>query len=116
MTPQVPDYIKKIAKTAYPDYKGRKIRYRTDKQTIDTSYNANWSEGSRTEYKFVRTDNGAVLDNPNKNLAPWQHTYDQKEIATLIPGLACVTHSIFMGKDTGLTVYIYNGPEIEGDK
>ena len=95
---------KKVAKHAYPEYKGRKIKLVTGQPTIDTSQDVNWSGGSRTEYMFVRLDNGDIMKNPNQHLPPWKQD-SSHAIATLTDGLVCVTHTFFLGKDCGLTVF-----------
>ena len=93
--------IYKIAKHVYPDYTGRKI-YLQYEQFVDTSYNANWFEGSRTYYKFVRLDNAKILIIPD--FAPWKRP--QSEIVEIPQGTACVTHSFSQGFDCGLTVIL----------
>jgi len=99
------EQAKKIALKAFPDYKGRKFHF-AEKEQIDTSYNANWCEGTRTYYKFVRLSDGAVMDNPNEPLAPWARDYHSNTEKAILPdGLACVTHTIFCGHDTGCCVY-----------
>jgi hypothetical protein len=105
--------IKAIAKQAFPEYKGRKYSVKYCK-SINTSFESNWSGGSRTVYRFVRLDNGSVMNNPNQDLAPWRRDYssDGNENAVLLPGLACVTHTFFCGKDLGLTVNLCEGSMI----
>lgn len=94
--------IKRIAKVAYPDYRGRKIRWKVQAYPLDCrSY---WDGGSRTYFKFVRLADNAVVSMPT------QSAFDKQiagSDAVVIPeGFVCVTHSIFCGKDTGLTVYV----------
>jgi hypothetical protein len=93
--------IYSIAKHAYNDYKGRKI-YLQYKPEVDTGYNANWSGGSKTYYKFVRLDNGSILSAPD--IAPWKRP--ENETVQIPNGAACVTHSFFLGHDCGLTVIL----------
>lgn len=95
---------KKIARRAFPEYKGRKIRLTGLTKTVDTSYNSNWAGGTRTVYRFVRLDNGSVMANPNQQLAPWRHNAEAEQ-AQLQDGLVCVTHEIFQDHDLGLTVF-----------
>ena len=99
--------IYKIAKFAYPDYKGRKF-YLKYKSEVDTGYNANWEGGSRTYYKFIRLDNGAILNPPD--YAPWKRP--DNEIVQIPNGAACVTHSFFQGHDCGISVILPNQNQI----
>jgi hypothetical protein len=89
-----------IARHVYPDYTGRRI-FVDYSDTIDTGYNANWSGGTRTFYKFIRLDNGAILNVPD--FAPWKRP--DNEVVKLPPGAACVTHAFFCGHEVGVTVY-----------
>jgi hypothetical protein len=98
------DSAKKIAKHAYPEYKGRKIKLVVGQESIDTTQDVNWSGGTRTEYIFVRLDNGDIMKNPNQHLPPWKQD-SSHAMAKLSDGLVCVTHTIFLGKDCGLTVW-----------
>lgn len=92
--------IVKIAKHVYPDYNGRKffLEYVSE---IDTGDNANWSGGSKTYYRFVRLDNGNILEVPD--FAPWKRP--ENEVVEIPLGAVCVTHTFFLGTDCGLTVY-----------
>jgi hypothetical protein len=91
--------IYKIAKHAYPDYKGRKM-YLQYENTVDTGWNANWSGGTKTYYKFVRLDNGKIFSVPD--LAPWKRP--ENEVVEIPQGAACITHTFFCGTDCGVTV------------
>jgi hypothetical protein len=95
--------VKAVALAAFPDYKGRKFFLELQKYPIDVcSY---WGGGSRDYFNFVRLDNLKVFGE-----VPQQSAYDKPiqgaDKVELPPGLACVCHSYFCGKDTGLTVYI----------
>ena len=99
------EQVKKIAKHAYPDYKGRKF-HQEERSTVDTNDDANWDGGTRRYYTFVRLDNGAVMEDPNGQLAPWRRDVTgDTAIAKLVPGVACVVHAFFCGHDCGCTVY-----------
>lgn len=93
--------IYKLAKHVYPDYKGRKV-YLSYEDSIDTGFNANWSGGSRTYYKFVRLDNGSTLTPPE--FAPWKRP--ENEVVNIPQGAACVTHSFCQGHDCGVSVIL----------
>jgi hypothetical protein len=64
-----------------------------------------WSGGSRSTYRMVKLSDGANFAPVNHNSSPWNG--ERREInVQLPPGVALVEHSIFCGKDSGLTFYI----------
>jgi hypothetical protein len=95
--------IKLIARSAYPDYKGRKIRYAVQSRPIDCNYNANWCEGSRTQYKFYNLITGKVMSVPD--FAPWKRP-EEMIIEDLPENCLCITHGISQGFECGLFVYL----------
>lgn len=52
--------IKRIVKTAFPDYRGRKIKLTTG--TIPQRLDSYWDSGHRDYWAFVRLADMAVLD------------------------------------------------------
>lgn len=92
-----------LVKVAYPDYTGRKYQVQTATKYHLSNY---WSEGSINFAKLARYENGwKVLDAPESTKDP----FNKVAHATIdIPknGLV-VEHSIFCGKDLGITVYIH---------
>lgn len=64
-----------------------------------------WSGGSREEYTVVRLADGKTVSPVDHNAAPWDKRSDLK--VSITPGLMVVKHSMFCGKDTGLTFYIH---------
>lgn len=97
---QYPNLVN-LMKSVYPDYKGRKFFVELQSGEFDaTSY---WCEGSRTYFKFVRCD-GKVFSLPDTS--PWKQQEENRN-ATLVPGLACVTYTIFCGHDLGLTIKLH---------
>ena len=93
--------IKGIAKSAFPDYAGRKFYFEAQKHALDMrSY---WDGGSREYYKFVSLADGRV-----SLPVPAQSGYDRTVAgldAVLVPvGFVAVRHSFFCGHDCGLTV------------
>jgi hypothetical protein len=99
-----------VALTAYPGYTGKKFQIKVLESTIDVrSY---WDGGSRDYYTFVRLDTMAVMP------IPQQSAFDKQVVGAdsvqLIPGMVCVKHSIFCGKDMGLTIYVHpdNAPRL----
>lgn len=67
-----------------------------------------WSGGTREKFHAVRLSDGAILPLPGQDLAPWDAQRAERQ-CTLIPGLAIVEHSVFCGKDMGLTFYLLAG-------
>lgn len=96
-------FLSQVIAAAFPSYKGKKIVVEEYKRPIDVR--SSWDGGSRTEYAFVRLADFAVLPVPS------QSAFDRKiagaDAVTLQPGTVCVSHSIFRGKDMGVTVQIH---------
>lgn len=96
----VPDCIR----NAFGGYKGRK--YKVVPCTHITLHDNHWSGGSKTEYRGVDLATGKVYlpSQPEHGNA---FTPEAPTI-TLEPGKAIVAHSIFMGRDSGITVYLHH--------
>lgn len=98
-----------IARKVYPDYSGKKFQVEV-RETINVrSY---WEGGSRSFFRFIK------LADPTQCInVPAQSAFDTPIIdgdkVPLVPGLACVEHSIFCGKDYGLTIHVHpaNAPK-----
>jgi hypothetical protein len=93
----------RLMKQAYPSYAGRQFKLRlTDRPINVCSY---WEGGSRSYYTFVNLDTGAISPE-----VPQQSAFDARipgaDSVTLPPGAGCVEHSIFCGKDYGLTLIL----------
>jgi hypothetical protein len=98
-----------IVSQVFPRYTGRKFSVTfTEKITfIDT----NWSGGTRSEYKFIRTD-GQTASYDTTTIPPWANPMEGKTV--LLPGdIACVVHTIFCGHDVGIEIYAHpcNAPK-----
>jgi hypothetical protein len=96
---------KRLAKAAYPSYRGRKIKVQpiSPEHTIDVrSY---WDGGSRDYFAFVNLATGEV-----SSQVPAQSAYDRQiggaDRVSLPRGIACVQHTIFCGKDLGLRLIV----------
>ncbi len=102
--------IKKIAKTAFPNYTGRK--FSIEVQTKSFSVASYWEGGSRDYFVFVDLRNGRTI------AMPQQSAYDEPingaNECLLPPHCACVSHCIFCGKDAGLKVILPNQDVFEG--
>lgn len=76
-------------------------------ETVDIPSDAGlWSGGSRELYSVVTLDDGMKLL-PGQDAAPWNRNYHNRREIMLQPGVVVVRHSIFCGKDTGLTFYVH---------
>ena len=101
---QVPESLKN-------GYNGRKFKVKVTKSM--TMHQTYWSGGSRSEYSGIALATGQLAAVPGV-AAPYEFGGDMegKSIA-LKPGFAVVEHSVFQGKDMGLTFYIHpdNAPQ-----
>lgn len=91
-----------IVRAAYPGYHGRKFKIEVSDDPIDVrSY---WDGGSRDYFVFVD------LKSMRAAAMPAQSAFDPKiagaESVKLPADFACVQHSIFCGKDSGITIMI----------
>jgi hypothetical protein len=86
-------------------YTGQKFKARvTESVTIPIDAGL-WSGGSRDKYHAIDLATGRQVEMPGQREAPWG---DRREYqVTLEPGIAVVEHSIFCGKDMGLTFYMH---------
>lgn len=65
-----------------------------------------WSGGSRDEYALIRLADGRSLDAAPHDAAPWSEMRKRREYE-LQPGFAVKRHTIFEGRDLGLTFYVH---------
>lgn len=90
----------KIVSVAFPSYRGRKVKLHVT-DTIDVR--SSWAGGSRDYFVFVRLDNYGVFR------VPQQSAFDVKiqgaDAAGIPNGAVCVEHTIFCGKDHGITIH-----------
>jgi len=106
--------VQKIAKVAFPDYNGRKFKVVVTTQPVNTKYNAFWSGGSRTYYNFVRLDNMKAYGELPAQHPIFDKPIENAESINLVPGLMCVEHHHFCGKDMGITIKVHpdNAPKL----
>ena len=65
-----------------------------------------WEGGSRETYSFVELATGRSVDSPAQRSAPWSK--ERQEFNSPLPaGIAMVVHSMFCGKDMGLTFHVH---------
>lgn len=86
-------------------YNGRKFEaVLTDSVHLTQTY---WSGGSRSTYRAVRLADGRAESLPGNPNPPQFGGNMEGQTIPLSPGFAIIEHSIFMGKDMGLTFYIH---------
>ena len=109
--------VKAIIQATFPSYRGRTV-------SVDASgavgfYDTNWGGGTKNTYRAVtyRVDQGQLVITDTDRLhapAPWVNPIEGKRVE--VPeGVAVVEHSIFCGKDCGITIYVnMRGGQIAG--
>lgn len=95
-----------LRKAAFPAYNGRKYRL-TVTDTPLTSMLSYWSGGSRDYWVIVdlATMRAATVPENGSGFVPDLNNVESAMLPR--PGFAVVCHSIFCGKDTGLTFYLH---------
>jgi hypothetical protein len=80
---------------AYPEYTGRRIAVVVQPNPINVqSY---WDSGSRSYSKFIRLDGSSdTVTVPDQS--PFDAPVQGADHVQLVPGLACVEHIYFLGK------------------
>jgi len=93
--------IKAILAATYPEWKGRKIAVveATSYQMMDY-----WSEGTRHYVKAYALENGRVASSSAAAQTPWRG--EAHALVAVPEGILLVEHSIFCGKDCGITIYV----------
>lgn len=90
---------KSIIDATFPEYNGRKVAVEFTESV--TFYDTNWGGGTRNVYKALNS-NGRVSKLPAP--APWVNPVEGLTVQLPIDCLI-VEHSIFCGKDVGITIY-----------
>lgn len=95
--------IAKIIAATFPAYNGRKIKMRSWKGPRELhSY---WDEGSRDYYALIDTQTGKIGHMESNH--PFFEAYKGLNGKWDLPPLhLLIQHSIFAGKDTGITIYV----------
>ena len=103
MTPQktTDPSVVALCKKAFPAYNGRKFRWST---SIPTSLDSYWEGGSRDSYAFVNLKTKEVAAVQSNH--PFFEKDKPRFLSALPLGFGIVQHSIFCGKDMGMTLYI----------
>ena len=96
---QVPSHLR-------AGYTGRKFKAKATEQVTIPMTAGLWSGGSRDTFRLVELSTGREIPASDNMSAPWDNSRRDRTI-TLQPGFAVIEHSIFCGKDAGLTFYIH---------
>lgn len=104
-----PPELERAFKTAFPDYRGKKFKLAVSEHVCcaDTY----WDGGSRSQYVFVNLADGRQMELPDLisgGFAPHaRQAMDALRSVDLKAGMAVIRHSIFCGKDAGLTLTLH---------
>ena len=94
-----------VPSTLKGNYCGKKFKaVITDTVTVPSDAGI-WGGGSRDTFTFIEIATGRSIPSPCQDTAPWDNRR-QEFSGTLPAGVAMVEHSIFCGKDMGLTFYL----------
>jgi hypothetical protein len=94
--------VAELVRAAFPNYTGRKFRLEVSDHPINlASY---WDGGSRDYFVLISLATLRHVD------IPAQSAFDPQvrglDKVTLPDGVACIEHSIFCGKDSGITIHV----------
>lgn len=91
-----------VAGRAFPEYRGRSFSVAISGRVV--LHDLNWGGGTKNIYKAVSlTQDGAVNGLPA--LSPWNNPAEGQALDIPV-GWAVVEHTIFCGRDMGLTIHI----------
>jgi hypothetical protein len=95
--------IPPMLRNVFPEYHGRK--WRANVTTNVQMYDTYWSGGTRNQYRAVNLETG-MIGEPGSGA--FGNFLDPREpTVELPPGVAIVEHSMFMGKDVGITIHVH---------
>jgi hypothetical protein len=94
--------IRAILAACYPAWRGRKVRV---KPATTYRMSAFWADGSRDEVKAYNLVDGTVAD-PRSAACNPMNAAAHVEIDIPV-GVLLVEHSVFMGKDAGVTIHVH---------
>lgn len=95
--------VKRILAASFPQWRGRKVKAElTDRPVyIDTVGGG----GSYDRAVAIQISEGRSAEFPNVSPYSSEYTRQIQEGVDLPPGVLLVVHSMFMGKDAGITIY-----------
>jgi hypothetical protein len=85
----------RMGSIAFPSYTGRKYKLQVLDGTVDIS--SYWIGGTRDYYQIIRLEDMVAVPVPENGLAKY----------TMRQGYAVVEHTIFMGQDAGITIFLH---------
>ena len=101
-TKSAPEVVK-VARLAFPDYRGRKFRIdATEKFNISNSY---WSGGTKSDYVAIKFPEMVIVELPDVN--PMRHPGYNRCFVNMMKDVIVVEHIIFCGHDCGLLVHVH---------
>ena len=92
-----------MLRRAVPGYHGRK--WRANVTTSVQMYDTYWSGGTRNQYRAVNLETGMVGEPGSGAFGNFLNP--REPTVELPPGVAIVEHSMFMGKDVGITIHVH---------
>ena len=93
--------IKQTIQDCFPAYKGRKVRV---SNYIPTSLDSWWDGGSRDYYVFYQPSTRKTFSVHSNH--PFFESTQPRNLNELPEDVLLVRHSIFCGKDIGITIHI----------
>ena len=96
---------KLVTSAAFPAYTGRKFKVTIVEKNHKFNLTSGWEDGSRDFYAVVRLSDMTSVE--ISQLSVVGNNFNRSGIDFLLPeGFAVVEHSIFLGKDAGITIFI----------
>jgi hypothetical protein len=86
-------------------YAGKKYRAVIADSVFIPSHAGLWDSGSRTTFEAIHLETGERRPASDNMSAPWDSSRQDARVE-LKDGFAIVSHSVFCGKDMGLTIYV----------
>ena len=102
--------VKPIITATFPNYAGRKVFLRPAQQA-PKELRSYWDGGSKDSYAFFNLDTKEVLAVHSNH--PFFEANQPSKLRELPAHIVLVEHSIFCGKDCGVTLYGNLAPMIE---
>lgn len=97
------EFIRKLVKATFPDYTGRRFKLHVSDAPINCA--SCWDGGSRSFFRFVNLDTLSVSEEvPSKSA--FGHKIAGIDCLLIPPGFVCLEHSMFMGRDNGITIHV----------
>jgi|ETNvirenome_6_85_1030632.scaffolds.fasta_scaffold03832_11 hypothetical protein len=93
-------FFKAMVKVCHPSYRGRMFKISTK---IPDRLDSYWSGGSKDDFVFYELSTGTIAQ-VNRN-HPFYEADQPSKLKELPIGFVIVKHTMFQGKDLGITVY-----------